>query len=89
LRPLVRVCLEHGDDGVTVLTELERWWKSDVNRLEGSKPDTISALKDKENAPLQEAEHAARDREPGNGSSQEIVVDQIARTISERRYASL
>lgn len=75
LRPIIRQCLERGKEGQQMLTALRDWWQSGMNDIGTSQPDTISPIP--EGIALLEAERIACQREPGNGSSQTGVVEQI------------
>jgi hypothetical protein len=68
-------CLEHGKEGQQMLIALRDWWLSGINDVGILRPDTISPIP--EGIPLLEAEHIARSREPGDGSPQKSVVEQI------------
>ncbi len=58
-----------------MLIALRDWWQSGINGIGTSRPDTISPIP--EGIPLLEAERIARKREPGDGSPQKDVVEQI------------
>lgn len=58
-----------------MLTALREWWQTGVNDLGAPRPDTISPIR--EGIALLEAERIAREREPGDGSPQKSVVEQI------------
>ncbi len=75
LRPIILHCLEHGEEGQRMLIALRDWWQSGINGIGTSRPDTISPIP--EGIPLLEAERIARKREPGDGSPQKDVVEQI------------
>ena len=75
LRPIIPYCLERGDEGKKISTSLRDWWKTGVNDIGTSRPDTISPIP--ENILLLEAEKLAREREPGDGSPQKSVIEQI------------
>lgn len=75
LRPIVPYCLEHGEDGKKILSALRDCWKTGVNEIGVPRPDTISPIP--EGIPLLEAEKIAREREPGDGSMQRSVIEQI------------
>ena len=75
LRPIIQQCLERGKEGQRMLGALRDWWQSGLNESGAPRPDTISLIP--EGIPLMEAEKMARQREPGDGSSQTSVVDQI------------
>jgi hypothetical protein len=65
-----------------MLTALRDWWQTGVNDIGTPRPDTISPIP--EGVTLLEAERIARDREPGDGSPQKSVVEQIERALIDR-----
>lgn len=75
LRPIIPYCLERGEKGQQMLIALRDWWQTGINDIGTSHPDTISPIP--EGIPLLEAERIAREREPGDGSLQKSVVEQI------------
>jgi tetratricopeptide (TPR) repeat protein len=79
LRPIIPYCLERGEEGRWVLIALRDWWKTGFNNIGIPRSDTISPIF--EGIPLLEAEHIAREREPGDGSPQKSVVKQIEATL--------
>lgn len=81
LRPIIPYCLELGEEGRRMLTALLDWWKTGVNDIGTPRPDTISPIP--EGIALLEAESIAREREPGDGSPQRSVVEQIEEALKE------
>lgn len=75
LRPIIPHCLERGDEGRKILFTLRDWWKTGVNDIGTSRPNTISPIP--EGILLLEAEKLGREREPGNGSVQRSILEQI------------
>jgi hypothetical protein len=75
LRPIIPECLKRGEEGRRMLIALRDWWQTGVNDIGTPRPDTISPIP--EGIPLLEAERIARQREPGDGSPQKGVVEQI------------
>jgi len=75
LRPIIPHCLERGEEGKKILFALRNWWKTGVNDIGTPRPDTISPIP--EGIPLLEAEKIAREREPGDGSIQKSVIEQL------------
>ena len=73
--PLIPHCLERGEAGRHMLSALREWWQTGVNDIGTPRPDTISPIP--EGIALLEAERIARDREPGDGSPQKSVVEQM------------
>ncbi len=82
LRPIIPHCLERGKDGRQMLTALRDWWKTGVNDIGMPHPDTISPIP--KGITLLEVERLAREREPGDGSPQKSVVEQIDMALSGR-----
>ncbi|MGA9351160.1 MAG: hypothetical protein WBW48_20470, partial [Anaerolineae bacterium] len=75
LRPIIPYCLARDEEGRRMLIALHDWWKAGVNDIGTPRPDTISPIP--EGISLLEAERIAREREPGDGSPQKSVVEQI------------
>jgi len=75
LRPIIPECLKRGEEGRRMLIALRDWWQTGLNDIGTPRPDTISPIP--EGIPLLEAERIARQREPGDGSPQKGVVEQI------------
>jgi tetratricopeptide (TPR) repeat protein len=81
LRPIIPECLRRGEEGRRVLIALRDWWKTGLNDIGTPRPDTISPIP--EGIPLLEAERIAREREPGDGSPQKSVVEQIEAALEQ------
>jgi hypothetical protein len=62
-----------------MLVALRDWWQGGMNDIGTPRPDTISPIP--EGIALLEAERLARQREPGNGSSQQSAVEQINKAL--------
>jgi hypothetical protein len=77
LRPIIPYCLEHGEDGKKILLALSDWWNTGINDIGTPRPATISPIP--EGISLLEAEKIAREREPGDGSIQKSVIEQLER----------
>ena len=80
LRPITPHCLERGEEGRRMLVALRDWWQTGVNDVGTPRPDTISPIP--EAIPLLEAERIAREREPGDGSPQRMVLEQIKAALT-------
>jgi tetratricopeptide (TPR) repeat protein len=80
LLPIIPYCCLRGDEGRKMLIALRDWWKTGINDIGTSRRDTISTIP--EGISLLEAERLAREREPGDGSLQESVVEQIEMVLS-------
>ncbi|MGB9774844.1 MAG: tetratricopeptide repeat protein, partial [Bacteroidota bacterium] len=81
LRPIIPECLKRGEEGRKMLVALRDWWQTGINDIGTPRPDTISPIP--EGIPLLEAERIAREREPGDGSPQKSVVEQIEKALQE------
>lgn len=75
LRPIISACLERSHQGKEILLALRDWWKTDANDVGMPRPDTLSHIP--EGSRLVEAETMVREREPGDGSKQRTVLEQI------------
>ncbi len=64
-----------------MLIALRDWWKTGVNCIGTPRPDTISPIA--ESIPLLEAECVARERDPGDGTLQKSVVEQIETALAK------
>ena len=80
LRPIIPHCLERGEEGRRMLIALSDWWQTGLNDIGTPRLDTISPIP--EGIPLLEAERIAREREPGDGSPQRTVLEQIDAALS-------
>jgi tetratricopeptide (TPR) repeat protein len=81
LRPIIPECLKQGEGGRKMLNSLRDWWKVGNNDLGTPRADTISQIP--EGIPLLEAERIARELEPGDGSPQKSVIEQIDEALKE------
>jgi tetratricopeptide (TPR) repeat protein len=81
LRPIIPECLKRGEEGRRMLIALRDWWQTGVNDIGTPRPDTISPIP--EGIPLLEAERIAREREPGDGSPQKTVLEQIEAALEQ------
>jgi tetratricopeptide (TPR) repeat protein len=81
LRPIIPECLKRGEEGRRMLIALRDWWQTGVNDIGTPRPDTISPIP--EGISLLEAERIARQREPGDGSPQESVVERIEAALKD------
>ena len=75
LHPIIQNSLEYGEEGQRMLVALRDWWQNGINDIGVPRLDTISHIP--EGISLIEAERIARNREPGDGSQQRDVVEQI------------
>jgi len=81
LRPIIPECLRRGEEGRRMLIALRDWWQTGINDIGTPRPDTISPIP--EGIPLIEAERIAREREPGDGSPQKTVLEQIEAALEQ------
>jgi tetratricopeptide (TPR) repeat protein len=79
LRPVIPFCLQRGNEGREMLQRLHDWWQTGCNDVGMPRTDTISLIQ--EGIKLRDAETAARQREPGDGSPQKSVVEQIEEAL--------
>ncbi len=79
LRPIIPHCKERGEESRRMLTALRDWWQTGINDIGTPRPDSISPIP--ESIPLLEAERIAREREPGDGSPQRTVVEQVEEAL--------
>lgn len=75
LHSIIQNSLEHKEEGQRMLLALRDWWQNRINDIGALRPDTVSHIP--EGISLIEAEKMARNREPGDGSKQRDVVEQI------------
>jgi len=75
LRSLILYCVEQREEGRRMLITLRDWWQLGNNSIDVSRSDTISPIP--ENIPLLQAEQIARQREPGDNSPQQTLVERI------------
>lgn len=80
LRPIIPECLKREEEGLKMLRVLREWWQTGKNDTGAPRPDTISPIP--ENIALVEAEKIAREREPGDGTEQRWVVEQIESALA-------
>lgn len=83
LRPIISHCLESGEEGEQILAALRDWWQTGFNNIGTPNPNTISPIP--EGIALLEAERKAREREPGDGSQQKTVTEQIDTALQSHR----
>lgn len=75
LEPIISYFLQRSEEGRKMLIALHDWWSTGINDIGVIRQDTISPIP--ENIPLIEAEKIAREREPGDGSTQVTMIEQI------------
>jgi ATP/maltotriose-dependent transcriptional regulator MalT len=80
LQPILASCLEHGHAGREILTSLRDWWTSGVDDAD-MPAEPVSPLP--AGIPLPDAERIARAREPGTGTAQPTVLEQIEAALSD------
>jgi hypothetical protein len=80
LRSIIPHCLERGEEGRHMLMALHDWWQTGINDIGTPRPDTISPIP--EGISLLEAEHLARQIEPGDGLLQVNVIDKIEEALA-------
>lgn len=80
LRPIIPHCLAQREEGQRMLVSLAEWWRDGNNDIGMPCPKAVSPLP--EGIPLLNAEHMAREREPGDGSPQWSVIEQIEAALA-------
>jgi len=75
LKPLINYLRSKDKKGQKFLEALLDEWRTGKNEIKSNRHGTISVLP--EGIPLKEAEHIARQREPGTGVAQKTVVEQL------------
>ncbi len=78
--PILPEYLKRGDKGRRMLIALRNWWQTGINDVGTPRPDTISPIP--EGITLLEAERIAREGEPGDGSPQKSVAEQIENALA-------
>ena len=76
LHPIIPHCLQRGSDGQQMLLALRNWWQEGSNDTGVPRPDSISPIP--EGMALRDCEILARQREPGDGSPQQTVLERLA-----------
>jgi len=80
LQPIIPYCLKRDKEGQQMLIALRNWWQIAFNDTGIPRPDSISLLP--EGMALLEAEQLARKREPGNGSLQRTIIEQLDQALA-------
>jgi hypothetical protein len=80
LQPIIPHCLKQRKVGQRMFIALRDWWLDGLNDIGTPRPDTISPIP--EGIALLEAERIARIREPGIGSPQKDVVEQVDEALA-------
>jgi tetratricopeptide (TPR) repeat protein len=75
LHPLIPTLKSKGKKGQKYLEALRTGWRKGKNEIKSNRHGTLSVLP--EGITLKEAEHIARQREPGTGLPQKTVVEQL------------
>jgi hypothetical protein len=78
LQSIIPHCRKRGKEGQRMLLELHNWWQSGSNDTGVPGPDSISQIP--EGISLLEGESLARLREPGDGTPQQTILEQLDNT---------
>ena len=62
-----------------MLVTLRDWWRMSINNVGTPRPDSIWPIP--EGIPLIEAERIVREHEPGEGTSQTFIIEQIEKAL--------
>jgi tetratricopeptide (TPR) repeat protein len=81
LRPVIPACLERGPEGRRLLESLGDFWRTGTNDLERPSGASVSPLPT--GVALVEAERTARSGEPGAGTAQRTVLEQIEAALDD------
>lgn len=73
--PIVEQCMNRGSSGTRMIERIAEWWSMGMNQPTLGDAPTISPLP--LDVPLIDAERIAREREPGDGSTQIPVLDRL------------
>jgi tetratricopeptide (TPR) repeat protein len=76
---IISYCQQRGTEGQKMLVALREWWQSGLNDVGVQRLDTVSLVP--EGISLVQAEIIARSREPGDGSQQHFVIQQLDSAI--------
>lgn len=80
LQSIIPYCLQRRDNGYRMLMALQDWWGTSTNNVSEPLPETTSILR--KGISLLEAEGIARQREPGDGTSQSLVMIQLEQGLT-------
>lgn len=83
--PIILYCLKRGSDGERILRALYTWWREGNNSVGQARTDSISP--NPEGVFLPEGETLARQKEPGDGTAQKTVLEQLAQALTTDRNA--
>jgi len=79
LRSILLHCQERGEEGKHMLQVLHDWWQSGSNNIDIAGPDSFSRIPD--GISLLESERLVRQREPGDGSPQRMITEQLGELL--------
>jgi len=79
LRSILLHCQERGEEGKHMLQVLHDWWQSGANNIDLAGPDSFSRIPD--GISLLESERLVRQREPGDGSPQRMITEQLGELL--------
>lgn len=81
LQAIIPFCLDTGKEGYQMLIILREWWQRGTNDTGLSRRDTISLIP--EGNSLLDGERKARRQEPGDGTAQQTVLEQLDRAYQK------
>lgn len=81
LRPIITQCLDRGKEGQRMLHALYDWWRSASNSIGMPREGSIANVP--EGILLLDAERMSRSREPGDGSTQKTLLEQLEQVFSK------
>ncbi len=74
-QPIVPYCLTHDGEGQRLLRTIREWWQEGTNDIGIPRTTSISPIP--EGIPLLEGEQIAREQEPGEGTQQHWLTEQL------------
>ncbi|HEU5375093.1 MAG TPA: hypothetical protein VFV38_06620 [Ktedonobacteraceae bacterium] len=77
---IIPCCLKQDEEGRRMLTSLRNWWQTDFNDIGPTRVDTVSLVP--QGVSLQISEDVARRKEPGDGTAQQTVIEQLNCTLA-------
>jgi ATP/maltotriose-dependent transcriptional regulator MalT len=79
LQCILLYCQKRGEEGKHILQTLHNWWQSSANNIDIPGPGSFSLIPD--GISLLEGERLARQQEPGDGSPQRMITEQLGELL--------
>jgi len=84
LHPIVTQCLSRGKEGQRMLHTLHDWWQDATNSIGVPSEGSIANIP--EGMPLLNGESLARSQEPGDGTHQKSILEQLEQVFSKENF---